>query len=229
MSDIPANVLTVARALRDIGIVDLTYVGGAVVPLLLTDPAAPRPRVTLDVDVVIDVAPRHRFNEIEDNLRAAGHTQPPDGPICRWLVHGILVDFMPVEAEVLGFSNPWYRYLEHSYDIVDIGGGQSLRVASPAVWLATKLQAFLDRGKDDLISSQDLEDVVILVDGRPELSKEIEGADADVRAFIVSVFRSLLVEEELRVAVQAHLPPDDASRARAAVILSRIEEIAELS
>lgn len=41
MSDIPANVLTVARALRDIGIVDLTYVGGAVVPLLLTDPAAP--------------------------------------------------------------------------------------------------------------------------------------------------------------------------------------------
>src|SRR5690606_32547392 len=110
-----------------------------------------------------------------------------------------------------------------------LAGGQSLRVASPAVWMATKLQAFLDRGKDDLISSQDLEDVVILVDGRPELSKEIEGADADVRAFIVSVFRSLLVEEELRVAVQAHLPPDEASRARAAVILSRIEEIAELS
>ena len=35
---------------------EVVFVGGAVVGLLLTDPAAPRPRPTKDVDVIVEVA-----------------------------------------------------------------------------------------------------------------------------------------------------------------------------
>jgi hypothetical protein len=37
---------------------DLVFLGGAVVPLLLTDPAAPPPRATNDVDAIVEVAGR---------------------------------------------------------------------------------------------------------------------------------------------------------------------------
>lgn len=156
---VPENVLTVAGALRELGLGDVTYVGGAVVPLLLTYPAAPRPRVTLDVDAVVDAATRLRFNAIEERLRAAGYAQPPGGPICRWLIEGVLVDLMPVEADVLGFSNPWYRYLSRSYAEIEIAPGNSLRIASPATWLARKLQAYPTRGAGDLFASQDIEGI----------------------------------------------------------------------
>lgn len=43
----------VANALAEVGIDDVVFVGGAVVGLLLTDPAASEARATNDVDVVI--------------------------------------------------------------------------------------------------------------------------------------------------------------------------------
>jgi len=97
----------VANALANLGIDDAVFVGGAVVGLLLTDPAAPPPRATDDVDVVVGEASRAGYHRLEARLRGAGHTQPMEVPICRWHIAGVNVDLMPSNADVLGFSNRW--------------------------------------------------------------------------------------------------------------------------
>src|SRR6056297_2848087 len=112
MAEVPDNVGEVARALAPLGLLDdVVFVGGATVPMLLSDPAALPPRVTADVDIVVDVVGRARFYDIEARLREAGHAPDPTGPICRWGVAGVPVDLMPTDPAILGFSNRWYPTL----------------------------------------------------------------------------------------------------------------------
>ena len=55
-----------------------------------------------------------------------------------------------------------------------------MRIVTPPLFIATKLEAFHGRGANDIAASHDLEDIVTLVDGRPEIVPEI--ADTDVVA-----------------------------------------------
>jgi len=105
MADATENLVRVARALRRIGLVDAVFVGGATVASYLTDPALLAPRVTLDVDVVVDTSNRRQFYGIETRLREAGHEPDPDGPIGRWRIDGVPVDLTPTAGKVLGFTN----------------------------------------------------------------------------------------------------------------------------
>jgi hypothetical protein len=50
--------------------------------------------------------------------------------------------------------------------------------------VATKLEAFADRGTDDCIASRDFEDVILLVDSREELGSELDGAPGELRAYV---------------------------------------------
>ena len=61
----PDAIGRVAEALAALGLSDVVFVGGAVVGLLLTDPAAPPPRATDDVDVVMGEASRAGYHRIE--------------------------------------------------------------------------------------------------------------------------------------------------------------------
>ena len=54
--------------------------------------------------------------------------------------------------------------------------GLSIRLVAATCFVATKLVAFLDRGKGDYLESHDLEDVLAVVDGRPALVDEFERA-----------------------------------------------------
>jgi predicted nucleotidyltransferase len=57
------------------------------------------------------------------------------------------------------------------------------RISAPA-FVATKLEALLDRGCGDFLSSHDLEDVLIVVDGRPSIVDELRIATPDLRQFV---------------------------------------------
>jgi hypothetical protein len=58
-----------AVALDDL-VDEVVFVGGATIPLWITDPAAPPPRPTKDVDVIIEVATRSAYYAFEDQLPA---------------------------------------------------------------------------------------------------------------------------------------------------------------
>ena len=91
---------------------DVVFVGGASVALWITDPGAPAPRPTNDVDVVIEVATLADFEDFQARLRARRfHEDIESGVICRWRhpfeAQGepLILDAMPAEAGMLGFTN----------------------------------------------------------------------------------------------------------------------------
>lgn len=88
---------------------ELVFVGGCASGLLLSDAAAAPVRATIDVDAVVEAASYVEFMAIEQRLQELGFRQPADGgPICRWVHGDLILDLMPTDAAVLGFSNRWY-------------------------------------------------------------------------------------------------------------------------
>lgn len=172
----------------------VVFVGGAVAGLLVTDPMADSVRATRDVDAVVN-ANRAMFHRIEEAVAQRGFTRDVQSDvICRW-VHkesGVLFDLMPVQPEVLGFSNRWYPYAVETAEPVELSPGVTIRLVSAVAFVATKLEAFAGRGGGDFLSSHDIEDVLNIVDGREELAGEIATAPAELRQAVAEVFQALL-------------------------------------
>ncbi|MCE2691846.1 MAG: hypothetical protein LW862_18850 [Rubrivivax sp.] len=172
----------------------VVFVGGAVAGLLVTDPLADSVRATRDVDAVVNTS-RARFHEIEAQVAQRGFERDVRSDvICRWLhsASGVAFDLMPVQPEVLGFTNRWYPYAVETAERVELGEGARIRLVSAVAFVATKLEAFASRGHGDFLSSHDLEDVLNIVDGREELMGEIADAPIEVREAVAGIFRRLL-------------------------------------
>ena len=203
------------------------FVGGAVLSLLIDDPASTPVRATDDVDVIIDVANRHGYHALEERLRQLGFR--PDtsegAPLCRWIVEDIIVDVMPTSAAILGFTNTWYKdAIAHAVErIID---GTPVHIVTGPYFIAMKLEAFDNRGEGDFLVSHDLEDFVSVVDARTALIDELQSAPDDVRTFVVKRVSSLLAEQAFLDALPGHLPGDAASQARVPIVLERLRRLA---
>jgi hypothetical protein len=101
-----------------------------------------------------------------------------------------------------------------------------VRVATPAMFIAAKLEAFLDRGAADPVMSRDLTDVVLLVNGRSTVVEDVRDMPLEARSFVGGVVRGLVADPEFAFVVHAHLPPDDASQGRTDYVLAQLERLA---
>jgi hypothetical protein len=79
------------------------------------------------------------------------------------------------------------------------------------------------RGGGDYRASHDLEDVIALMDGRPELPEEAQAATPELRAFFAEKLGELLDEPEFLDALPGHLRGDAASQDRDRVVLARMK------
>jgi predicted nucleotidyltransferase len=204
------------------------FVGGCVTGLLITESAAPPVRVTKDVDAIVEIVSLTEYHALERQLEGGGfrHDRSPDAPICRWTVGGALLDVMPSNESVLGFGNRWYSEAIRTAMEVSLPSGQVIRLISPPAFLGTKLEAFHGRGAGDFLASHDLEDIITLVDGRPELSKEVCEASLQLREYLFAQIRALLQNDNFLEALPAHLLGDAASQARLPELLSRLRALA---
>lgn len=174
---------------------EVVFVGGQMVPFYITDRGLHRMRPTDDVDVVVECRTRHAYREFARRLHALGFRvdQSPGAPVCRYrTVDGLVLDAMPLDGEILGFSNLWYPLVMDTAVLVELAAGVVIRAAHPVALLATKWEAFHGRGSDDPFGSHDLEDLLMLIAGRPELANEVQPLSPDVRAFIADSARMLL-------------------------------------
>jgi predicted nucleotidyltransferase len=203
------------------------YLGGAVVDLLLTDPASPEARPTDDVDTIVEVGSTSQYYQLAERLRAAGFKEDtsPGAPLCRWIVAGTKVDIMPTEAGVLGFSNRWYPSAIRHAEPVQLGDGSVVQIVTAPHFVATKLEAFRSRGAGRFRDSADIEDIVAVVDGRPELGAEVARAPPDLRRHLSLEFSALLSDPLFLDALPGHLPSDAASQARRPLLLARLRAI----
>jgi hypothetical protein len=208
---------------------EVVFVGGATVHLWITEPGAPPTRATEDVDVVCEVATRVKYHRLGDRLRERGLQEAMGEPvICRWrsVDPQLVLDVMPTDPDILGFSNPWYEEAISSAVTVGLDSGAEIRAAVPAALVATKLCAWKGRGGGDLLPSLDIHDVLTLIDGRPELINEVSSAAPDLRTYIRDELAELQGESYFDYAVQsaaASYGPAGVGRAR--LVRSRIDEL----
>jgi hypothetical protein len=107
-------------------------------------------------------------------------------------------------------------------------GSAAIRVIDAVHFIATKLEAFSGRGHGDYYH-HDLEDVVVIVDGRAELQHELLNGPVAVRSFIVERIRQLFQDPEFHICLSGHLPPDRGSQARLPELVQRLQQLAELN
>lgn len=213
----------VAEALGDLR-EQVVFVGGAVAGLLVTDPLADSVRATRDVDAVVNSS-RALFHRIEAAVAERGFARDIGSDvICRWVhkASGVLFDLMPVQPDVLGFSNRWYAYAVESARPADLGSGITIRLVSAVAFIATKLEAFSSRGGGDFLTSHDLEDVLNVVDGREELLVEMAGAPAELQQAVAIAFGTLLQDGDFANVLPGLLAEPE----RADLVMERLKALA---
>ena len=169
---------------------ELVFVGGCAAGLLCTSPNAPPPRVTYDVDVLAEVAALAAYYALEKRFESRGFVRDlsPDAPICRWRLGEVKVDLMPTDEHILGFANRWYPFAITSALSIVLPSGRKIRLIAAPAFLATKLEAFATRGKGDLLSSHDFEDIINVIDGRPGVESEVAAVSGELREYLASRF-----------------------------------------
>ena len=221
--------IQVARGLGDLR-PEVVFVGGAVVEMFVTDPAAPRPRFTDDVDVVVEITTRAEWYRLGERLRSRGFREDrrEGAPICRWMLGNLTVDVMPEMESILGFTNRWYAMAQEESDERELPGRVLVRIIRAPLFLATKVEAFGSRGGGDYAASQDIEDVVAVIDGRRTLITETSASPPELRRFLVETAEGWLANARFLEALPGHLPGDSASQLRVPIVLGRLREIADL-
>jgi hypothetical protein len=126
---------------------EVVFVGGATVTLWITDPAAPAPRPTKDVDVVVEVVTRAALHDFETRLRARGFAEDTSSTvICRWRFHDradedLILDAMPADATLMGFVNRWQGAALAYATERRLPTGVAIRAIPPPYLMAKKLEA----------------------------------------------------------------------------------------
>jgi len=172
----------------------LVFVGGCTTALFITDPVTLEDvRATDDIDLIVDLTGQAEWAHLQEELRQRGFVEAADEEvICRMRLGPLKVDFMPDDENILGFSNRWYAKGIETATQHQLSEDLSIQVLTPALFLATKLEAFAGPGNDDLFMSRDAEDILLIVDGRESLPGEITTTEDDIRNFIAGQFRALL-------------------------------------
>ncbi len=209
---------------------DVTFVGGCITGLLITDKAAPDVRFTTDVDCIINVVTKHEYHSLSEKLRNKGFKEMSFGnhPICRWDCDGVLIDIMPTDKSVLGFSNRWYKDAQNNAIAKNLNDSISVKVISAPYFLATKLEAFKDRGKDDFLLSHDLEDIIAVIDGRPEIVGDVSSTENNLKTYLSTEFNKLANNVQFMQALPGHLNYSSESEVRKKIVEQRINAIIEL-
>ena len=210
---------------------EVVFTGGLVVQEYWTVPALREPRATVDADVIIvEAATYVEYADFGKRLGERGFLQLADvgTPPHRWIKDDLVLDVMPLDAKVLGFTNQWYRSGVTRATQVSLSDTVSIRILDAPHFLASKLEAYRGRGADDPYMSHDVEDVVSVVAGRPSCVEETRVADPEMAAWIGSVLRDVFPEGRRVEMVAVHMDPT-APAGLAEAVAERITALIGLS
>lgn len=104
--------------------------------------------------------------------------------------------------------------------------GVQIRLIPPSLFLASKLEAFYDRGGGDFGVSHDMEDIITVVDGRAEIVGEVAGTNQELRDYLREEFETLLGDPTFTDRIGWHFAADSASQARIPQVIERLRAIA---
>lgn len=196
----------VARVLERGGIAG-TFAGGTVLAIHVDEIARAELRHTVDVDVIVRAADYESYWQQCVRLMQLGMEpgQEDGDPLCRFRGLGLVVDLMPTPFTGVGTDNPWFDIAVQTAAEVRLPSGESVRVITAAVHLATKVCAFQGRGGGDYLYAKDFEDIVALLDGRETIGADVQVAPRPVQVFLAEWCHEILQLPWLEGAVAGHV------------------------
>ena len=203
------RIKAVADALKDIK--DLVvFVGGATVELYADKTIAIESRPTDDVDVIIELASYGGYSQLDKTLRKIGFVNDVEsGVICRYRIQGIIVDVMPTDHKVIGFSNRWYSEGFKNAISYALDNGVEIKIFSLPYFIASKIEAFRSRGKNGYRTSKDFEDIVYIFDTNSGIADELMSV-RELREYFKDEFGRMLNDPYLGEGIFCHLGPPSA-------------------
>jgi len=188
---------------------DMVFIGGAVISLYTDDPAADEIRPTQDVDLTINLGNGYaKIVQMNERLSELGFNPTHEGKsICRYQYDGIDVDIMPASDTAIGPSNKWYLPGFDNLEQVTLENGLEINLLPAPYFLATKFEAFKDRGDGDYRGSADFEDIIYVLDNRTTIVEEILGADPEVKNFLQNEFHGILENPAADEILSMHIHP----------------------
>ncbi len=198
-------VAEVAKALCELK-EQMVFIGGSVISLYANDPAADEIRPTADIDLTIRLINFNDWNQLQERLGKLGFFPDPFGhAICSYKYKDIPVDIMASKNGPHGPSNRWYEIgFDHLIKIK--AKDEEIRVFSAPCYLATKFEAYNDRGRD-YRTSHDFEDIIYVLDNRTTIVDEIKMAPKQVMDFLKSEIQKITTSPYFDEITEAHLHP----------------------
>ncbi|HAU1192883.1 TPA: hypothetical protein ACT96X_002609 [Legionella pneumophila] len=183
----------------------VVYVGGRIVGLLITDLIEDDVRPTYDIDVALNLGRTDiiAHYSLQKKLESLGFK--PDGNVnCRYVLDDFMIDVMYTDGVLQGINSNWYRAGFDNAIEIQIKD-KKIKILNAVYFIATKLEAFTDRAykNNDYWDCKDLEDIINVINGRPELLVEIMNSPKDVVQFISGYFKKLIEDPKWLEAIKA--------------------------
>jgi hypothetical protein len=143
---------------------------------------------------------------VQEQLAALGfHPDPFGHAICSYKYKDIPVDIISTGEGPIGSTNRWFKI---GFDNLWMAKAkeQELKILSAPCFLATKFEAFNDRGSD-YRSSHDMEDIIYVLDNRMGIVEEIEKDDPRIANFIKEQLQKIISKGMMQEVLIAHIHP----------------------
>jgi predicted nucleotidyltransferase len=187
---------------------EVVFVGGSTVSLY-ADQHGFEFRGTDDVDVIIEIANYPQHVGFEARVREKGFADDVESPVRgRFKLGDITVDLIPTRNILMGFENIWYPDGFKNAMPYAVDEDITVRILSSPYLLATKLEAFKSRGRNDGRTSQDFEDIVYVLENRAAIWDECRAADEQVREYLRVEFKGLLSQKYIYEWIDCHVDFD---------------------
>lgn len=214
----------IARALGDLN-KKVVFVGGAMVSLYVDDPAAEDIRPTKDIDLTFQITTVSQLEDLRRDLTEKGfHEHADSNVICRFAYEDLLVDVMSTKAIGWAPGNHWFDAGFNHADTVVLDDIE-VKILPLPYFLASKMDAFFDRGMQDLYASHDFEDIVYLFNYTTKLATQILSTEDDVlKQYLGESIGKMLENIEIRNAMPGHLYFESVDE-RMEIILDKMKTI----
>ncbi|HAT8179508.1 TPA: hypothetical protein JA361_08555 [Legionella pneumophila] len=193
-----------ATVLKDLN-EQVVYVGGRIVGLLITDLIEDDVRPTYDIDIALDLRRTDiaAHYSLQKKLESLGF-KPDRNVNCRYVYDDFMIDVMYTDGVLQGINSNWYQAGFDNAIEIQIKD-KKIKILNAVYFIATKLEAFTDRAykNNDYWDCKDLEDIINVINGRPELLVEIMNSPKDVVQFISGYFKKLIEDLKWLEAIKA--------------------------
>lgn len=142
---------------------------------------------------------------------------------CRFRYEDLKIDVMSTQSVGWAPSNPWFakgfeKAITKTLDKVII------KVLPLPYFVATKMEAFFDRGIKDIYASHDLEDIAYLFNYTTNIDEQILASEKEVKQFLIKKLNICKNDKTILTAIRGSLYFDQADE-RMEIIQERIQNI----